>query len=132
MSYDSTTSVPENKGERGIIKQVDLTDSDTFPYTIWIPPENKKVVVDDILLTLREASGNRAIFNLEIRKAGQWETMMQIAQVGNGVAMFGHGFIGKISSEIGNGTAPKVRVHKPITANTTNFTLKVLVIGRNV
>ena len=132
MSYESTTAVPGGSGERGVIKQADLTESDSFPYTLWIPPDGKKAVIDDILVTVREIGSNRSIFEVQIRKGGSWETMIQAAQVGAGVGYFDHTFAGKIASEKGNGTAEKVRITKPPTANTTNFSLKVLVVGHLV
>lgn len=132
MVYESQTSFPEKSGERGILKQLDLVETDTFPFTVWTPPNDKRVVVDDIILSLRENSASRAIFVVQLFQSSAWEGIVRIGTIVDGFVSFNHAFAGKLRSDKGDGSTAMVRVAKPGAANTTNFSLKVVVIGREV
>lgn len=130
MSYDSTTAIPENDGRKGILKQSDLTNSSTYPSPLWDPVNNKRVIIDDIILSLREKSAKRIVVELQILKNTAWETIAQLGTLENGFVYFDHAFAGKIASDKGPGN--KVRIRKLVTSNSTSFDLKVMLIGREV
>ena len=136
MTIDNTSSSQPviNDGVTGIVKALEVNNGDTFPFDVWVPQADKKVIVDDIILNLQEktGSGKTAIFELEIRYGGAWVDLAEVGIVGDGFSGVNHSFSGKVQTDKGNGSNPRVRINKINATDSTNFKIHIVVVGREV
>ena len=136
MTAENTSSSQPviNDGTDGKLMALEVNNGDTFPFDVWIPQADNKVIVDDIILNLQEktGSGKTAIFELEIRYDGAWVALAEVGIVGDGFAGVNHSFSGKVRTDKGNGSNPRVRISKINATDSTNFKVHIVVVGREV
>ena len=132
MTVENETSLPDRDVNRAVTKQKDFTEADFGgdTETVWKPVTGKKAIVEDVIIFLREMSAKIAIFQLQIFRKGAWEDIVLVGLEANGITTFNHSFKGLLDSDVGNGTADMVRRRKLGTPTSTNFMLKVLIVGR--
>ena len=137
MAYDSTTAIPSEGGSRAIIKQETMNNTSTYPNPVWIPPVGSRVVLTDVIMSLRErdsTAGRTAELELQLMRGGTWETLARVGQKGNGFASFHHAFAGKLASDKNDGvTTTQLRVVSGTgpAINSTAYDMRITLVGRH-
>jgi hypothetical protein len=108
-------------------KNIDFDNTSASSKAIFIAPNGKKLIIDDILISGLNKNANPIIVAVQVWKNGSWQTLIAAGNPGIGVFNNSHAFNGEIILDAGNGSDPVIRAVK--TGTSTSWQTSITAVG---
>jgi hypothetical protein len=108
-------------------KNIDFSNTDASPKTIFTPPSGAKLVVDDVIIAGINKNTNPIVVGVQVLKGGNWITLIASGSPNINVFNMSHAFNGEILLDDGDGVNPRIRAVK--TGTSTSWQTSITVVG---
>ena len=119
----SAQFLKEHPGKGTIFTQADGATKD-----VWIPAAKKLICVFDTVINVYQKQASKfVVVGLQIFRGGAWRTFISAGAGTDGTGSAIHNFGGRVITDLGDGSAARIRVAK--VGDSADFTALIAVTG---